>query len=48
MERGDNSAPSNAYYSCNIMYRKCDYSETKYAKSPMVMYGVVLDWVVCR
>ena len=48
MERGDNSAPSNAYYSCNIMYRKCSSTETKYTESPMVLHGIVLDWFVCR
>lgn len=46
-ERGDNNDPSNAHNSCNIMYCKCGNTETKYTKSPLVMYGVVLDWLVC-
>ena len=47
-ERGDNHDPSDAYNPCNIMYRKCSSTETKHTKSPLVMYGIVLDWLVCR
>ena len=48
IERGDNNDPSNAHNSCNIMYCKCGNTETKHTKSLMVMYGIVLDWLVCR
>ena len=48
MERGDNHDLSNANNPCNIMYCKCDYSETKHTKSPLVLHGVVLAWLVCR
>ena len=47
-ERGDNNDPSNANNPCNIMHRKCSSTETKHTKNHLVMYGVVLDWLVCR
>ena len=47
-ERGDSNDHSNANNRCNSMYCKCSNSKTKHTKSSLVVYGIVLDWLVCR